>query len=513
MADLARTSRVALAIPFVLVGLSAPQVAYPQQGSISGTFSVLWGDGQPGSGRTDLRYHLTDDLGFTYRLLAEPDVLETAGGMVPLNGQRVVVSGTFSQPTGALGLPPQPPSEIAIEVASLALDETFPVRSPHRVSGSVPWVTILCKFSDVSAEPKTPAHIEGLMGTTWPGLDFYWREVSYDNINIVGSIVVGWMTLPNPRSYYVYDIGGDGSIKFDFTRATNDCTALADPTVYFPTFSGIQMLFNDELDSYAWGGGRYLTLDGVGKSYSTTWYPPWGYNNQSVIAHEMGHGLGLPHSSGPYSATYDSEWDVMSDAWACGPNYDATYRCLGQHTISYHKNILGWIPTDKNLVVAPGTQATFELDRLGMPTGDGYWMATVPILGTANSYTVERREFVGFDKAVPGQSIIIHEVVPGRSRPANVVDPDDDGDPNDEGAIWLPGEKWTDPTGNTHVVLHTYEMFVGDAHPLDPPLLGFGVGLGLGLGPGAGSLSGMPMSMPGGAGPTPRYLVTIVNGS
>jgi len=362
------------------------------------------------------------------------------------------------------------------------VDESARAPAAYRVSGSVPWVSILCKFSDVSAEPKTNAYVQGLMGSVRPGLDFYWREVSFNNINIVGSVVVGWVTLPNPRSYYVYDIGGDGSTNFDFTRATNDCTALADPTVYFPDFSGIQMLFNDNLDGYAWGGSRYLSLDEVPKLYSTTWYPPWGYNNQSVIGHEMGHGLGLPHSSGPYGATYDSEWDVMSDAWVCGPNYDPTYRCLGQHTISYHKEILGWIPPKKKMVVAPGTQATFVLDRLGMPTGDGYLMATIPILGSANFYTVERREFVGFDLAVPGEAIVIHEVQPSRSRPAQVVDPDGDGDPNDDGAIWIPGEKWTDPGGGIHVVLHTFKTFISDVSLPSPPQ----PGLGLGLGPGAG---------------------------
>ena len=497
MPKLLRRSPRLLAILFLLLALSAPRTGFPQQTGVSGVFAVLWGDGPPGSGLTDLRYNLTDDLGITYRLLAAAGVLEAAGGMVALNGQRVNVSGTLDQPR----FPALLPSEPTIQVNSVALDESIRATAAYRVSGSVPWVSILCKFSDTSAEPKTNAYVQGLMGTDRPGLDFYWREVSFNNINIVGSVVIGWVTLPHPRSNYVYDIGGDVSTNFDFTRATNDCTALADPTVYFPNFSGIQMLFNSDLDGYAWGGSRYLSLDGVAKRYSTTWYPPWGYNNQSVIAHEMGHGLGLPHSSGPYGATYDSEWDVMSDAWVCGPNYDPTYRCLGQHTISYHKNILSWIPTEKNMVVPPGTQATFDLDRLGMPTGDGYLMATIPVLNSSTYYTVERREFVGFDLAVPGEAVVIHEVVPGRSRPAQVVDPDTNGNPNDAGAIWLPGEKWTAPVGGIQVILHTFEMFIGDANVPGLPQRGLGLGLG------AGFLGSAPRFLSS----VPRFRVTIVN--
>ena len=33
-------------------------------------------------------------------------------------------------------------------------------------------------------------------GTSYPGLDHYWRELSYNQMNVTGSEVVGWYTLP-----------------------------------------------------------------------------------------------------------------------------------------------------------------------------------------------------------------------------------------------------------------------------------------------------------------------------
>jgi hypothetical protein len=54
-----------------------------------------------------------------------------------------------------------------------------------------------------------------LMGSSYPGMDHYWREVSYENINLAGSAVVGWYNLPQPRSYYVYDRDGDGDADRD----------------------------------------------------------------------------------------------------------------------------------------------------------------------------------------------------------------------------------------------------------------------------------------------------------
>ena len=102
----------------------------------------------------------------------------------------------------------------------------------------------------------------------------------------------------------------------------------------FPSFVGINLMFNDNLDGFAYGGSFTLMRDGVTRTYRMTWVPPWGYENQGPIAHEMGHGFGLPHASGPYSATYDSRWDVMSDIWDNCPSYDSTYGCVGTHTIA-----------------------------------------------------------------------------------------------------------------------------------------------------------------------------------
>ena len=89
------------------------------------------------------------------------------------------------------------------------------------------------------------------------------------------------------------------------TTAERPTTARRLPTrdVYFPSFVGINLMFNDDLDGFAWGGSFTLLRDGVTRTYRMTWVPPWGYENQGPIAHEMGHGFGLPHSSGPYSAT------------------------------------------------------------------------------------------------------------------------------------------------------------------------------------------------------------------
>jgi hypothetical protein len=164
----------------------------------------------------------------------------------------------------------------------------------------------------------------------------------------------------------------------------------------------------------------------------------------STYAHELGHSFGLPHSSGSYGKTYDSRWDVMSG----GTTYDATVGTwTPPHTIAFHKDLLGWIPAARKYVGTPASTATFELARDAMPSAAGYQMAQLPVPGGAGVYyTLEARRYAGYDGAgrLPREGVLIHRVSLGDLIPAKVVDPDENGNPNDDGAAWTPGETFAD---------------------------------------------------------------------
>jgi hypothetical protein len=441
--------------------------------TLTGWFQIAYGDALvPTGGRAEVtRFELQDDAGITYDLAIDATLLAAAGGARALNGRRVTVTGELQ--------PVAPPLVVVhtIQLAPAPADAAAPAGADAAlaVSGPQPWVTILCKFSDSpSTEPHPYSYYQGLVGTAYPGLDHFWQEVSDSQANIEGSIVLGWYVLPLPRSSYV--VGG----SFDLNRAFIDCTAQADPFVTFPDFVGINLMFNRELDGFSWGGTRFASLDGVSKLYRATWIAASHQAHQYVLAHEMGHGFGLPHSSGPYSTPYDSEWDPMSTGGVCAPPH-ATYGCLAVHTISHHKNILGWIPASRQVTVSPGATQTVVLERLAEPSSaTSLLMARVPIGGSSTSfYTVEARRFAGYDVQVPGEGIVIHRVNTTLSdREAQVVDPDGDGDPNDAAAIWLPGETFSDPANQIVVAVTAatgtgYQVTIQNAPEAAPPTLRF----------------------------------------
>jgi len=331
------------------------------------------------------------------------------------------------------------------------------------LSGSQAWVTILCRFADAThVTPHPVSFYEKVTRASYPALGHYWREVSYENIpDLAGSRVVGWYNLPHPKSYYGTSrpapIVRDGGLyDYDLEKTAADCAAAADADVFFPDFDGFTIVFNQDFDppisNLATGSSHFLTLDGQRGFWRVTWMTPKYQPHQHVWAHEMGHALGLQHSSGPYDETYDSYWDVMG-GWSPALFSDPEYGNVAVHTIAYHKDFLGWIPADRKYVAPPNSTRTITLERLAQPGADGYLMAEIPIGdSTTDFYTVETRLFAGYDDGIPDEAVVIHKVdTTLADRLAQVVDIDDNGDPNDEGAMWTVGEIFTDLENNLQV--------------------------------------------------------------
>lgn len=448
-------------LPLGLAGAAAPA---PAEAALSGTLTVVWGDA-PGGQHTPPQYRLHLDDGRIALLLPTPGAGWSPDDLLAARGQRLRVSGGWVSPA-ARGDLPSPADLYQAERIERADGAVRPADAPQ-VFGAHPWISVLCRFSDIPATPRDQAYFQEMYANAPGRLDHYWRAQSYGLANVAGSSAVGWVDLPQPRA--AYDLNGDPR-QFDLNRAAQDCTAAVDGQVDFSQYDGINLMFNAALDGYAWGGQHWFNAGLDGKRYFyVAWVPPFGYTDITVIQHEMGHGFGMSHSSSGAAKSYDNAFDVMSDSWqGCytTPAFrDRVYGCMGQGTIADHRKKLGWLGPDQIETVEQGRAAEVSLGWLeaGEQPAPGYRMIRIPLPGGSRYYTVELRGYVyqagltpwpGYDQkfrpilgAVGDQAVVIHQVDPARESPAHIIDQDGNGNTADAGAYFLPGESYTSPDG------------------------------------------------------------------
>jgi M6 family metalloprotease-like protein len=469
----------------VLLSTLVPLRGDAQAREISGRLEVLWGMLPTLEGKPTLRYLVFDDA--TRRNVEIRFGEHTAdrfGGPIAMNGKRVqLLVAEEPSPTGPVtrvmdvrSAAADPFGRSVPDLLKRLEDNTPSSHSGHGanlVSGSRKYLTILCKFNNKTAEPGTKTQYETFFSGPSMSVAHYWGEVSENRLNFDGSLTIGWLTMANDSAYYFPNGATDANLE----RLATDCTAAADPLVDFTQFHGIITQFNNTLGCCGWGGGRTMTLDGQTKSYGFVWLPPHGTPPSGVgfVTHEVGHSLGLPHSGGPYGRTYDSKWDVMSGAHAyLDP---ATNKTFGATTVSYHKLLLEWIPNARKFV-ATAPLSTVVVERHSLPGPNNYQVVVVPIRGTNHYYTIESRRRAGYDALLALEGVVIHHVQPtGRDEPAWVVDADGNGDPNDAGATWVPGETFVDHRNQISI---TVDSLTGNAYRVTvrtggSPLLALGV--------------------------------------
>lgn len=447
-----------------------------QQGQLTGTLDILHGDPptQPGGSRNPLRppifrYFIRGDDGTRTELQIDEATLARAGGARALEGKRVTVTMPSGPAPAAAARRPVHSIRPAGGPGIATLDPAKP-----DITGKQSFAVILCAFADSTSHPPSAQYFTEMLAVNRPGLDHYWREVSYNKVNIANSAVFDWKGLPGARStYHTEDEDGQELAKTDLLLA--DCTRAHDERVNFANFQGIAMVFDRGLeDGTQYGDRQEHTLDAVKREWAVAWLS--ARPDQNEVAHEMGHGFGLPHSSGPYTETYDSPWDVMSRGKDCSflgiPSPDFPFGCNGTHTIAAHKDFLGWIPTFTNgakraLTLPAGGRAIVTLARLAQPGTTGHLLARVPFPGSSTKfYSVELRQPVGYDEGVAATRpvVVIHMIdTTLDQRNAQVVDPDNNGSVSDDGAEWKAGETFTDMTNRITIRVDAIDEVAGTA--------------------------------------------------
>jgi len=290
-------------------------------------------------------------------------------------------------------------------------------RYPH-LTGSPTnyhWLVLKCTLSD---NRDVPEHLDSLItdfltpqGAGPGNITDYYSDVSYGAASLTAD-VHGWYAAP----FNGNEPGFSGANnRYKRVQACADAIPAAEAAnIAFGSYWGVIMVTNHIQDGGAcFTGKSTLQIKGASYPLACVVFDPASMFT-AFAAHEVGHGLGMPHSW-DNTCEYCDPWDIMS-ALRTYQFDSAAYSSAGPGVNVPNLLHLGWIPNTRIATYNIGDPDTnFTLDALSHPLPP--WTVVSPLTVKVPDFpflfTVEYRQQDGWDAGIPNDAVIVHVYTAG----------------------------------------------------------------------------------------------------